>query len=140
MTDKMFDEKGLRAARNENDPEKQARSEDEAADVEGHVRSAGRSDEAGRAMFGPEEASEAGRMAARDEDESPDVEGHIRAMEPEKTREPGRMAARDEDEDPDVEGHRLVSYEAEKTREPGRMAARDEDDDDDGEGEGMRSA
>jgi hypothetical protein len=108
MTDKMFDEKGLRAARNENDPEKKARSEDEAADVEGHLRSAGRSDEAGRAMWGAEEASEAGRVAARDEDESPDVEGH-----------------------------RLSSFEAEKTREPGRISARDEDDDD-GEGEGMR--
>jgi hypothetical protein len=64
MTDKMYDEKGLRAARNENDPEKKAAREDEAADVEGHRL----------ASFGPEKTREPGRMAARDEDDD-DGEG-----------------------------------------------------------------
>jgi hypothetical protein len=62
MTDKMFDEKGLRAG-GETDPERRANRDEDAPDVEGHLRTAG-----------PEEASEAGRMRLN-EDEAEDEEG-----------------------------------------------------------------
>jgi hypothetical protein len=87
MTDKMFDEKGLRA-RGETDPEKPA-ARDENADVEGQLRA-----------FEPAEAGEAGRIAAKDEE--PDVEGHrLHGFGPDKA------AARDEDEDGGEEGLRV---------------------------------
>jgi hypothetical protein len=83
MTDKMFDEKGLRAS-GETDPEKKA-ARDENAEVEGHRL----------AQFEAEKT-------ARREGDAPDVEGH-RFHAPEDASEPEPKTRLNEDEGADGE-------------------------------------